>query len=172
MKTRPAAWRAGPILGMVLFSLAIWVMHRELSAHHVKDILHHVGLIPAGPDNRGALSLTAAGYALMTFYDLLALRYLKQSLAYAKIAMAAFIGGRLQQQHRFFHDRRCVGTLPVIRILGPVRTEDHQSGLFLRPHPVAGLFLRWVGCCLWIDPLTLPSTVHLPFVSTCAVRAY
>lgn len=35
-----------------------------------------------------ALILTLAGYGAMTVYDFLALRYLHQSLAYAKIAMA------------------------------------------------------------------------------------
>ena len=90
VKAKMRAW-AGPILGVFLFSLAIWVLHRELSAYHLKDILHHIRSIPASRI-AAALLLTSVGYGIMTTYDLLALRYLKQTLAYGKIAMAAFIG--------------------------------------------------------------------------------
>ncbi len=45
MKTKPAVW-IGPVLGVVLFCPAIWVLHRELSAYHFKDILHHIGSMP------------------------------------------------------------------------------------------------------------------------------
>jgi hypothetical protein len=90
MKTKPAAW-VGPILGLLIFSLAIWVLHRELAAYRFQDIIQQVHAIPAGRAAM-ALLLTAAAYGVMTLYDLLALRYLKQSLSYAKIALAAFVG--------------------------------------------------------------------------------
>ncbi|WP_319524491.1 YbhN family protein [uncultured Desulfosarcina sp.] len=90
MKAKLSPW-LGPILGAILFSLAVWVLHHELAAYHFKDIVHQIRSIST---TRVALALllTAAGYGVMTLYDFLALRYLKHLLGYGKIALAAFVG--------------------------------------------------------------------------------
>ena len=90
MKIKPATW-IGPLLGLLLFSLAIWELHHELAAYRFNDIIDQIHAMPA-VRVAIALVLTAVAYGVMTLYDLLALRYLKQTLSYAKIAMAAFVG--------------------------------------------------------------------------------
>ena len=45
-KTKLKAW-VGPLAGAILFSAAIWILHLELSVHHLKDILQHIHSLPA-----------------------------------------------------------------------------------------------------------------------------
>jgi phosphatidylglycerol lysyltransferase len=81
----------GPVLGVAIFSVAIWVLHRELAAHHIREIMEELGKIP----NRriaGAIFLTVIGYTIMTGYDFLALRFIRHPIAYRKIALASFTG--------------------------------------------------------------------------------
>ncbi len=80
----------GPLLGLLLFAAALWVIHGELAAHHVRDILHATRSIPAWKAWLAA-GLTAAGYLSMTGYDALTLVFLGRPLEYRKTAFASFI---------------------------------------------------------------------------------
>ena len=51
MKNKPNAW-IGPLFGALLFFLAIWVLHHELAAHRLKDIVHQIRAIPHRSYNR------------------------------------------------------------------------------------------------------------------------
>ncbi len=163
MKTKPVAW-IGPVVGMVLFSLAIWVLHHELSAYHVKDILRELGLIPTGRVVV-ALLLTAAGYGMMTTYDLLALRYLKRSLAYAKIAMAAFVGAAFSNNIGFSMIAGASVRYRLYTSWGLSALEITKVVFFCTLTLWLGFFTLG-GMVFIIDPLTLPPAVHLPFAST------
>ncbi len=81
----------GPVLGIMLFTAALWILDRELKAYHLHDILHHLGSIP-GRSIFLAVVLTVMSYLIMTSYDSLALRYLRHPLPYRKIALASFTG--------------------------------------------------------------------------------
>ena len=163
MKTKTWAW-VGPILGLSLFSLAVWVLYRELSAYHVKDILHRIGSIPTRRI-AAALLLTAAGYGIMTVYDLLALRYLKQSLVYAKIAMAAFIGAA-------FSNNIGLSMLAGASVRYRLYASWGLSALEITKLVFFCTLTLWLGfftlggLVFVIDPLTLPPAIHLPFLST------
>ncbi len=163
MTTKPAAW-IGPAVGVVLFSLAIWVLHHELSAYHVKDILRELGLIPAGRVV-AALLLTAAGYAMMTTYDLLALRFLKQPLACAKIAMAAFVGAAFSNNIGFSMIAGASVRYRLYTSWGLSALEITKVVFFCTLTLWLG-FLTIGGLVFVIDPVTLPPAVHLPFAST------
>jgi uncharacterized membrane protein YbhN (UPF0104 family) len=81
----------GPLFGLLLFAVALWVLHHELRAYHLADIHRHVHEIPAHRFFL-ALALTVMSYLVMTGYDTLALRYIQHPLAYSKTALASFIG--------------------------------------------------------------------------------
>jgi phosphatidylglycerol lysyltransferase len=81
----------GPLLGLVLFAVALWVLHHELREYHYHDIVRHLAEIP-GPRLLLAFALTILSYLIMTGYDTLALRYIQHPLGYAKTALASFIG--------------------------------------------------------------------------------
>ncbi len=81
----------GPLFGLLLFSTALWVLHHQLKAFHVHNIVHSLHAL-SGRSLFFSVSLTIVGYLIMTGYDTLALRYIRHSLSYSKIALASFIG--------------------------------------------------------------------------------
>src|SRR5262245_9890109 len=82
---------ATPLLGAVVFVLAVLVLRRELAGYHLDDVVARFGAISG---RRVALAgvLTAASYALLTGYDALAFRWIRYTLAYRRIALASFLG--------------------------------------------------------------------------------
>ncbi len=75
-------------MGVLLFTAALWVLDRELKAYH---FLHHLGSI-SGRSIALSIALTVLSYLIMTFYEALALRYLRHQLPYRRIALASFTG--------------------------------------------------------------------------------
>jgi phosphatidylglycerol lysyltransferase len=80
----------GPLLGLVLFALAIAILHHELAEYHYHDVLGHLRSIPA-PQLAAAVLLTVLGYLSLTCYDTLAFRWIGSPLGYSRIALASFI---------------------------------------------------------------------------------
>lgn len=166
MKTKPMTW-IGPVLGVALFSIAIWVLHRELATYHFKDILQHMRSMPTRRIAT-ALLLTAAGYGIMTAYDLLALRYLKQSLAYAKIAMAAFVGAAFSNNIGFSMIAGASVRYRLYASWGLSAPEITRLVFFCALTLWLGFFTLG-GLVFVIDPLILPKAFHLPFGTTRAI---
>ena len=91
-----AAWlRAlrwlSPVFGVGLFAAAVWVLHRslrEVSYHEVRASLRALpatGLLLA-------MLMTAANYAVLCCFDLLAFRWVGRRLTEWKVAVTSFIG--------------------------------------------------------------------------------
>ncbi|MET0379481.1 MAG: lysylphosphatidylglycerol synthase domain-containing protein [Spongiibacteraceae bacterium] len=82
--------RLTPIISVVLFAVAIAVVHHETKQYQWHEIRTAItglsldGLLAAGV-------MTAAGYLVLTMYDWLALKYAGEKLAYRRIALAAFL---------------------------------------------------------------------------------
>ena len=163
MKPKPLAW-IGPVVGIVLFSVAIWILHRELAAHHFRDIVHQIGAIPAGRI-AAALALTAAGYGAMTLYDLLALRYLGQSLAYFRIALAAFIGAAFSNNIGLSMLAGASVRYRLYSAWGLSALEITKLVFFCSLTVWLG-FLSLAGMIFIIEPLSLPAGFSLPVFST------
>jgi phosphatidylglycerol lysyltransferase len=80
----------GPLIGLALFSAALWVLHQILTEYSYADVVAALRNMPA-PQIALALVLTALSYLILTFYDLLAIRYAGQSLPLVKIGFAAAV---------------------------------------------------------------------------------
>lgn len=79
-----------PYVGLVLFGLALWVVHREIEVYHWADIRAAFFSIP----NDVLLSMagfTALGYIALSFYDYLALEYIHEKISYPKAFLASFL---------------------------------------------------------------------------------
>ena len=81
----------GPVLSLILFAAAVWLLHHELRNYDLADILRAFAAIP-GARLWAAVGLTILSYIVMTGYDLLAMRYIQHPLSYAKIGLASFTG--------------------------------------------------------------------------------
>jgi uncharacterized membrane protein YbhN (UPF0104 family) len=98
MTARPACSRAVGLrrwclrlLSAVLFGLAVWFIHHELAHWRLSELLAATEGLPARSIVL-ALLATALGYATLTTFDVLALRYLGKNLHFYRTAFAAFIG--------------------------------------------------------------------------------
>jgi uncharacterized membrane protein YbhN (UPF0104 family) len=88
---RTVLHRIAPLLGVVLFGMAVWALYHQLKSNSIDDILGAFRTIPAHRIGL-AILLTVLGYAILTAYDYLALKYVHHAIGYGRIALAAFIG--------------------------------------------------------------------------------
>ena len=83
--------RLSPLLGLLLFAAALWVLTREvrhLSIHSVSDAIRG---LPAATVALAAV-FTVLNYVILTGYDQLAFLYIRRPIAKWQIAMASFVG--------------------------------------------------------------------------------
>lgn len=83
--------RLAPLCGIVLFGVALAILHHQLRAYHYRDVLEEIRQLPLLAVVAGVL-LTAANYFLLTAYEALAFRAIGRPLDYHKIGLASFIG--------------------------------------------------------------------------------
>lgn len=82
--------RLTPIISVVLFAVAIAVVHHEMQVYKWSEIRAAItALSPHGLLAACAMSLF--GYLVLTFYDWLALEYAGEKLPYRRVALAAFL---------------------------------------------------------------------------------
>ncbi len=85
--------RAAPLLGIVSFGLALWLLQRSLSGHRYQELVAAARL----PASSLALSMamTIAGYVVLMGYDVLAFRFIGRPLAWRSMATASFVSNAL-----------------------------------------------------------------------------
>ena len=81
----------GPLIGLLLFVLALWVLYGALREYHYSDVVQRLKGIPRW-QLLLSLALTVLDYFALTGYDTLAFRYLRHPLPYSRIALASFLG--------------------------------------------------------------------------------
>jgi phosphatidylglycerol lysyltransferase len=153
----------GPLFGLLLFAVALWVLHHELKAYHFHDIVLQVEDLPTHRLLL-ALSLTILNYLIMTGYDTLALRYIHHPLAYPRIALASFIG------YAFSNN---IGLSMIAG--GSVRYRLYSGWGFsvLEITKVVAFcsltlwlgFFTLGGAIFLVEPMVIPKVLHLPFAS-------
>jgi phosphatidylglycerol lysyltransferase len=153
----------GPLLGLLLFAIALFVLHKELKNYSYHDMIRSLEEIPA-IRLYVALGLTILNYLVMTGYDYLALRYIRYSLSYGKIAFASFIGYAFNMnmglsmlaggsvRYRLYS----AWGLSVVEITKVV--AFYTLTLWLGLGTVAGMMFL-------LEPMALPSLLRLPFSS-------
>lgn len=153
----------GPLFGLLLFAVALWVLHHEVKAYHFHDIVRQLENLPTRRLLL-ALSLSILSYLIMTGYDTLALRYINHPLTYAKIALASFVG------YAFSNN---IGLSMVAG--GSVRYRLYSSwGLSALEITKVVAFCSltlWLGfftlggAIFLVEPMVIPQVLHLPFAS-------
>jgi phosphatidylglycerol lysyltransferase len=147
-----------PIVGLSLFAATIAILHRELAAYHLADVIGHLQAIPVR-QLVAALLFTFAGYLALTGYDLLAFRWIGRALALRRIALASFIA------YVFSHN---VG----LSILGGSAVRYRMYSSWGVPPAELGRAIAFNFVTLWLgffalgaalllaDPVMLPGAWH------------
>jgi phosphatidylglycerol lysyltransferase len=158
-------WRqlVGLLAGAGLFALALWVLHTILRDYHYHQITRELAAIP-GQNLIWAVALTLLNYLVLTGYDWLALKYIKRSLDYNRVALASFISYAFSQNLGF-------GILTGGSLRYRMYSAWGVSGLEITNIVAFCALTFWIGIfavggvVFTIVPLTLPASLHLPFDS-------
>lgn len=160
---------AGPLAGLVVFLVAVWVLHSALRRYHYRDIVH---ALHALPDARIllALLLTAANYLVLTGYDALGLRYIRKPLAYPRIAFASFIAYAFSHNLGFPLLTGAPLRFRLYSAWGLSAVEVTNVIAFNSLTFFLGLFTVG-GLVFALSPLEIPHVLHVPFASVRPVGA-
>ena len=152
-----------PVLGVILFTLALWVLHSELKTYHLHDILQHTRELPVRQVGVAFL-LTVLSYLIMTGYDTLALRYIKQTLPYSKTAFASFVGYSFSNNVGLSMLAGGSVRFRLYSAWGLSVIDITKVVLFCTATLWLG-FLTLSGIIFLIEPIAIPQALHLPFAS-------
>ncbi len=155
--------RLSPFAGLLLFSVALWVLHLQLAEYHIHEIMAEMRALPR---HRIAwsLALIALNYALLTAYEFLAVRSIRHPLPYRKISLASFIGYALSNNVGFatlsggsiryrMYSSWGLSSSEIMRVITSV-TITFWLG-----------FLALAGTVFLSEPVAVPQSLHLPFAS-------
>ena len=153
----------GPLFGIFLFAVAIWVLHHELREYHYHDVVRHLAEIPTHRLLL-ALAFTILNYLIMTGYDTLALRYIRHPIAYIKIALASFIGYA-------FSNNIGLSMIACASIRYRLYSAWDLSALEITKVIIFCSLTIWlvfftIGSIVFLfEPVVIPEALHLPFAS-------
>ncbi|MEN6446946.1 MAG: bifunctional lysylphosphatidylglycerol flippase/synthetase MprF [Syntrophaceae bacterium] len=154
----------GASIGLILFVLALWVLHTELDRYRLHEILRYLHGIPTEQVVFAAL-LTALSYLIMTGYDFLALRYIDHPLSGRKIATASFIGYAFSNNVGL---SMLAGASVRYRLYSSwgLSGIDITKVIFFCTVSIWLGFLTLGGAVFLAEPLAIPRVLHLPFGTT------
>lgn len=85
-------WRwVSPLLGVLLFGAAVWVLHRELRTVRYRQVSEALRSLPP-PRLLAAFVITALNYLVLTGFDLLGFEYIGKRISRWRVALASFTG--------------------------------------------------------------------------------
>ena len=157
----------GPGLSLFLFAAAAWLLHSELKTYHLRDILQALEAI-SGLHLWLAVGLTILSYALMTGYDVLAIRYIQFPLSYSKIGLASFIGYAFSNNIGMSMIAGASVRYRLYSAWGLSVLQITQVVAFCTVTLWLGFFTLG-GMVFLFEPLTIPAAIHLPMGSLRAI---
>src|SRR6185295_757821 len=79
----------GTILALSLFGGALYLLHSQVAAYDPEDVRKALTAL-SWQRIIAAFGLTGASYILLIFYDALALRHMRKTLPFRRVALASF----------------------------------------------------------------------------------
>ena len=153
-----------PLLGVVLFGVALYVLDRQLHEHTVAEVKQRLRAIPASTLAL-AFGLTAVSYTILTSFDGLALRYLRKRIPYPRVALTSFIAYVFSMDLGLSVFGSSAIRYRLYSLWGLSVTEVGAVVAFTTLTFWLGL-LGFGGALLAITPITIPDTLHIPLEST------
>lgn len=149
-----------PILGLLLFGVSLWAIATQLQEFDYRDIFRSMAEIPR-VYLLLAFACTALNYLMLTGYDTLAMRYIRRSIPFRKIALTAVVSQAITNtaglelltgsaiRYRFY-SAWGLSTLEIAKVI----TFCHVS-FWLGFFAVAGLVFI-------TEPISVPSLLRIP----------
>ena len=152
-----------PLLGLLLFGVSIWAISQQLQQYTIQEILQNLQTA-AIKHLLLALGLTILSYLVLTWYDVLACRYIRHPLPYPKIALAAATSYAVSNTVGFAIFTGSAIRYRLYLLCGLSAVEIAQIIAFANLSFWLGLSA--VGGFLFsVEPLAVPQLLHLPFTS-------
>jgi len=155
--------RIGPLLGLLLFTGALWVLHHQLKTCRFHDVMQSLENLPR-KRFFAALALTFLSYLVMTGYDALALRYVRHALPYRKFGLASFISYAFSNNMGFGMIAGGSVRYRLYSAWGLSVLEITKVVAFCSLTLWLGFFTLG-GVIFLFEPLMLPKVLHLHFTS-------
>jgi len=154
----------GPALALALLAAAGWALSSQLAGHSLQEIVESMAYVT----ERNlwlALGLTAVNFAVLSGYDILALRYIGHPLPLARAAFASFAGNAFSN------------TIGLSTLAGSSVRYRLYTSWGLTPGEIAKIVVfttltLWLGLfsiggiIFTLRPLPLPDWITLPFHTT------
>lgn len=153
----------GASLGLVLFGVALWVLHKELEKYRLHEILQYLQGIPLS-QFLIAIALTMISYLIMTGYDFLALRFINRPLGFRKMATASFIGYAFSNNIGFSMVAGASIRYRLYSSWGLSALEITKVIFFNTVSIWLGFLMLGAGVFL-LEPLDIPKALHIPFAT-------
>lgn len=158
-------WKgAGSLLGLLLFTAALWVLSRELKANYYRDIIGYLHQLPPSLILIAILIVVLA-YLVMTGYDALALRYIRHPLPFHRTALASFIAFAFGNNMGFAMIAGSSVRYRLYSAWGLSALEIAQVVGFCTVTLWFGFFTL-SGFIFVLSPIKIPVSLHLPIHST------
>ncbi len=153
----------GASLGLVLFGVALWILHKELDKYRLHEILQYLQGIPLS-QFLIAIALTMISYLIMTGYDFLALRFINRPLGFRKMATASFIGYAFSNNIGFSMVAGASIRYRLYSSWGLSALEITKVIFFNTVSIWLGFLMLGAGVFL-LEPLDIPKALHIPFAT-------
>jgi phosphatidylglycerol lysyltransferase len=153
----------GPAIGLVLLTVALWVLHSALRDYHYRDVVRHMAEIPV-QWLLLALVLTIGNYFVLTGYDFLALKYIKRPIEYPKVALTSFISYAFSQNLGFGILTGGSLRYRLYSAWGLSASEITNVVAFCALTFWLGIFMIG-GIVFSLEPLAIPTVLELPIHS-------
>ena len=155
--------KLAPILSLLFFTLALWLLHRELRDFRYHEVIRFLEELPLHRLLQ-AVGFTVGSYLALTGYDALALLYIGKRVAYWKVALASYVGYAFSN------------TLGLPLFTGTPLRARLYSGWGLTGIDITRIVLFsyatfWLGFCglsglaFLVDPIAVPALLRLPLAS-------
>jgi len=162
MSRERKAW-LGPGIAVAFFAVALWAIHRELALIHYRDLVAAVERLSFRRVG-AAIGFTAASFLLLTGYDALGLRFIGAALPWRRTAFASFVGYSFSQALGF---PLLTGAPVRFRLYSGWGLSATEIGQLVALYSLAFWvgFLCTGGIAFVLEPLDVPSLLHLPLTS-------
>jgi phosphatidylglycerol lysyltransferase len=152
--------RLGPIVALVLFVMALYILRGAMKRYHYRDIVRYIRQVHY-TRVLVAVGLTVVNYIVMTFYDTLAFRYLGRRVAYHRIALGSFLGYVFSLNFAMPVLGASAARYRVYSSWGISALETAKVVVFSGMTFIIG-FLTIAGVVFLVEPTPIPSASRLP----------